>query len=119
MMIRWEYAVLEWSYETHGTVVEREVGVGSRVSTASSRDVSYRHLWRIRYPGGEPQPVVGEDVSLGGVLNELGREGWELVSEVVMDRSAAPVRGWPRADVPVSVRYTLKRPLDDVGTQPV
>jgi hypothetical protein len=118
-MIRWEYAVLEWSYEAYGKVAESQMGIGQSVSTAPSADWSYRHSWRVRYPGLEPQQLAGEDVSLGGVLNNLGHEGWELVSEVVMDRAAAPARGWPRADIPVSVRYTLKRAIDDVGAQPV
>lgn len=116
-MIRWEYAVLEWSYDAYGKVAESHMGIGPSVSTTPSADWSYRHSWRVRYPGREPEEIAGEELSLGGVLNHLGAEGWELVSEVVMDRAAAPRRGWTRADVPVSVRYVLKRPVDDAVGQ--
>ena len=44
------------------------------------------------------------------VLNELGDDGWELVSEVVYSSTIVPSQGHDRTGRPISVLFTLKRP---------
>ena len=88
-MPRWEYAILEC--ETL---------------------FAYQYTWTIRYPGSEPERLKGVP-TLGGILNNLGRDGWELVSEVVHERAVVPSKGWPHAGIPIATQYTFKRLATD------
>jgi len=45
------------------------------------------------------------------ILAELGAEGWELVSETVLDTTiVASGLGWRDVAIPVKMRWTFKRP---------
>jgi len=46
------------------------------------------------------------------LINELGAEGWELVSHIV-DRSAvAPAQGYQTAGIPIASTQIFKRPVE-------
>jgi hypothetical protein len=46
------------------------------------------------------------------LLNELGSEGWELVSTVVERSVVAPSQGYETAGVPIATTQIFKRPAD-------
>jgi len=43
-------------------------------------------------------------------LNELGADGWELVSNVVERTAVAPAQGYQTAGVPIATTQIFKRP---------
>jgi hypothetical protein len=44
------------------------------------------------------------------LLNELGSDGWELVSSVVERTAVAPAQGYQTAGVPIATTQIFKRP---------
>lgn len=45
------------------------------------------------------------------LLNELGAEGWELITETVLDSEIfTRLHGWENVGSPVLMKYVLKRP---------
>ena len=51
------------------------------------------------------RPVLWRDL-----LNELGQEGWELVTSDVLDHAVVSTSlGWSDVSTPVRVRYAFKR----------
>jgi len=51
-----------------------------------------------------------------GWRNQLGAEGWEQVSHVLLENTVGgPLRGWPQVGTPVTQEWTFKRPLDSGG----
>jgi hypothetical protein len=59
-----------------------------------------------RYDGAYPSTLGFE------LLNELGSEGWELVSTVVERSVIAPSQGYQTAGVPIATTQIFKRPED-------
>jgi hypothetical protein len=52
-------------------------------------------------------------VTIRDIFAELGAEGWELVSETVLDTTiVAGGLGWTDVAIPVRMRWTFKRPAD-------
>jgi hypothetical protein len=46
------------------------------------------------------------------ILNELGADGWELVSSQVFSSKLGKSRGWDNASSPIDTRMLLKRPVE-------
>ena len=57
------------------------------------------------FQGASELPVVPN------VLNELGRDGWELVHAQVRIAGVGPHGAWPQAGVPVIRDWVFKRPV--------
>jgi hypothetical protein len=118
MSERWEYTLIYWTYSTKFEGEEIAFPSGERQP---------KQLWRAEFrivrPGGESESRLGystypkdeevEETQIAALLNELGAEGWELVSETVYDSTIVSARGgWQKAGMPIEVRWTLKRRLE-------
>jgi hypothetical protein len=53
----------------------------------------------------------GYRISALDIYNELGADGWELVSAVVRSSALNPTYGWSTASAPISTNAVLKRPV--------
>lgn len=129
-MQRWEYATVtyqetftrlprgnEWLEKVHPSQRQlrdeflRELGV---------YDWLERAFW-IEVPGSEPSKRIVWDSSMETevgysfhhIINELGADGWEAISEVVHTRFAGKRLGHERAGSPATIVVRLKRPLPD------
>jgi hypothetical protein len=101
---RWEYLVLSWAM------------------TATPPDDVYNewrleasfHIFRPGALSAETRSYDGTQPSTLGfeLLNELGAEGWELVSNVVERTAVAPAQGYQTAGVPVATTQIFKRPAE-------
>lgn len=102
MTERWEYAAVTWTYTT-------ELEGGDRIWR--------QHISTYR-PGGETrkhefwnskqEEAVGPN--LVEVFNELGAEGWELVTDTVSDSTVIPHdSGWDDVGTPTLRQFILKR----------
>jgi hypothetical protein len=94
--MRWEYLIIQY--------------------LATAKEERGRLVWTQQYnighPSGAPESRPGDQVSLSSLLNELGRKGWELVAETVLETKAFDTpehRGV--TNVPVEMHWVLKRPL--------
>jgi hypothetical protein len=103
MSVRWEYLVLSWAMTATPP---------DEVSDVWRLDASF-HIFR---PGvaAETRSYDGTQASMLGVelLNELGSEGWELVSSVVERTAVAPAQGYETAGVPIATTQIFKRPAE-------
>jgi hypothetical protein len=94
--MRWEYLIVQYS--------------------ATPKEERGKLVWTQQYnigqPSGKPQTRRGDRVNLSSLLNELGRQGWELVAETVVETKAFDTpehRGVTH--MPIEMRWILKRPL--------
>lgn len=64
-------------------------------------------------PGAEREHLAAASVDFDVLLNELGSEGWDLVSEHTRDSVVlSSQHGWPMVRVPVKMVWTFKRPCE-------
>ncbi len=107
MTDRWEYMSVVWTYDAK-----------LLPGPADDGKWAFKEDFWIWHPGAETadhRPLRDtEDKDVSGpdileILNELGAEGWELVSETVRESSAGKRRGWPEAAHPIVRQWTLKR----------
>lgn len=97
MSVCWEYKVLIWTRERHDP---------PRVLPGPDR--TWTDLYEF-WPSGETRDA--KSLPLHRLLNEIGAEGWELVSESQWERAAVgPVRGYQSVDAPIRQRWIFKRP---------
>ena len=103
-MTRWEYLVVAWNLTATppapGEANWRLDGA-FQISRPGVQGAQTR-----RYDGATPT-TLGFDL-----LNELGAEGWELVSNVVERTAVAPAQGYQTAGVPVATTQIFKRPAE-------
>ena len=76
--------------------------------------VEFPNVYTLWYPGAaEPEQRDGLTTRPVAILNDLGREGWELVSDAVTESIAfqGRRRGWssPTSST-IGRRYVFKRP---------
>jgi hypothetical protein len=97
MTPRWEYLLASWQSTTN------------YYSKASHEAQTWESVYWLTRPDVEPEKLNGE-VKWSALLNELGAEGWEMVSESVR-RSVvhAHALGWTNAGAPIEIRWTFKR----------
>jgi len=102
MTTRWEYARLSWRHTTNWT------------KKAPDEPQTYEHVfWIIR--AGDEKWEKRTDTSTQALLDELGAEGWELVTETVRETTIHDkYLGWIGVGSPVrfigrsSARSTIK-----------
>lgn len=123
-MIQWEYASVIWTDELRK--VEPSDPDWAKLPEEKRREAernSWRFLWwrdqqySILVPGAEedirPAWSTGDHgyrVRMVDVLNELGAEGWELVSHVVRGSSMGQSLGHETTGYPIQIQWLLKRP---------
>ena len=100
MTEHWEYLSLTYN---SATSVEQ---------SASGSRRRYNQSYSVRRPDGVVEERRG-DLSVDVLLNELGNDGWELVSETVWHTAIMEgVNGWTESGSPVTARWTFKRPCE-------
>ena len=104
MSVRWEYLVLSWAM----TATPPDA-----VSNDWRLEASF-HIFRPGAVTAETRTYDGTQPSTLGfeLLNELGAEGWELVSNVVERTAVAPAQGYQTAGVPIATTQIFKRPAE-------
>jgi hypothetical protein len=102
--VRWEYLVLSWAM----TATPPDA-----VSNDWRLEASF-HIFRPGAVTAETRTYDGTQPSTLGfeLLNELGAEGWELVSNVVERTAVAPAQGYQTAGVPIATTQIFKRPAE-------
>jgi len=100
---RWEYLVVAWSLTAPPPADATQAWAlqGTfQISRPGAKGVETR-----RHDGAHESTLGFE------LMNELGAEGWELVSNTI-DRSAvAPTQGYQTAGVPIASTQIFKRPV--------
>jgi hypothetical protein len=101
---RWEYLVLSWAM----TATPPDA-----VSNEWRLEASF-HIFRPGALSAETRTYDGTQPSTLGfeLLNELGGEGWELVSNVVERTAVAPAQGYQTAGVPIATTQIFTRPAE-------
>ena len=102
MSTRWEYLVLSWAM----TATPPDA-----MSESWRLEASF-HIFRPGAAAAETRTYDGTQASTLGfqLLNELGAEGWEMVSSVVERTAVAPAQGYQTAGVPIATTQIFKRP---------
>jgi hypothetical protein len=104
MSTRWEYLVVAWNLTATPPASPAEAWTlegAFQISRPGVPDVETR-----RYDAGQAS-TIGFDL-----LNELGADGWELVSSTVDRSTVAPAQGYQTAGVPIASTQTFKRPAE-------
>jgi hypothetical protein len=79
IMLKWEYCSLVWMTRTFSSTEERDVLLAKGVDPSSIEEDEGQFLLQmgfLYYPGQERQSIS----RLGTTMNDLGRDGWELVA---------------------------------------
>ena len=103
-MPKYEYAALAWIYETNYNEI-RQVPAHSRPE----------QTWTSKYTLWLPYSAKAEelsgDIPVVTLLNDLGKDGWELVASAILDSAiiAPGWYGWPELGVPVRRSWTFMR----------
>src|SRR4051794_41008992 len=112
---RWEYLVVVWELTGHQT--EKSGGP----SQPATYQVSYTEKFGIFRPGAtEVDTRVGTpgvlDQHWGSILNEVGSDGWELVTDTVAESAAysGETRGFKNTvSFPIGGRWIFKRRVEE------
>ena len=101
MSAPWEYLVLSWAMTATPP---------DEVSDVWRLEASF-HIFRPGAVVAETRTYDGTQASMLGfeLLNELGADGWELVSSVVERTAVAPAQGYQTAGVPIATTQIFKR----------
>ncbi|HYH54558.1 MAG TPA: hypothetical protein VD761_10555 [Solirubrobacterales bacterium] len=108
MRERWEYKTISWASATDLPFLR------------TSDERVWRNEFSIRETGKGLERRLGysnhreddgaEMVKIQDLLNEFGAQGWELVSETVMDTTiVSDHAGWSKVGTPIEIRWILKR----------
>ena len=110
MTERWEYMSVVWDNTIKQT---------SQNPVEFEQESGY-YIWRPGATKAEHHPSwSSKDKSVSGpseleILNELGAEGWELVSRDTVNSIVGKLAsGWLEGGRPVRTRATLKRRIED------
>jgi hypothetical protein len=101
---RWEYLVVAWNLTATAPATAGE---------AWKLDGAFQ-ISRPGVPGVETRRYDGAQATTLGfdLLNELGADGWELVSNVVERNTVAPAQGYQTTGVPIASTQIFKRPVE-------
>ena len=104
MRARWEYLVVAWSLTATAPIAPSEAW----------GFVGTFHISRPGVSGAETRTYDAALVSTMAfdLLNELGAEGWELVSNVVERSAVTSAQGYQTVGVPITSTQIFKRPTD-------
>jgi hypothetical protein len=102
--VRWEYLVVAWNLTATPPTAPSEAWglVGSiQISRPDAASVETR-----TYDASVVSTIAFD------LLNELGADGWELVSHVVERSTVTQAQGYQTVGVPVGSTQIFKRPAD-------
>jgi hypothetical protein len=103
MTERWEYLTLLWGRSLRA-IEPGEASWCERyvICRRESEEGEERLAWDEKTKP-EVQPT------LVALLNELGAEGWELISEIALENTVHPQTGFETVGSPISIRWLFKR----------
>ena len=115
----WEYAAIAWNDSVKKITPKDPEWKRLPLDTQASYDGGW---WReqkfyVYFPR-DPKPKVRTAwttadteyrANLLEILNELGAEGWEVVTDTVTASAVGPRLGWDEAGFPIDWRVLLKR----------
>ncbi len=106
-MTCWEYASITWIYSTEQKQGEKP---------------KWKQVYSICWPDGTSEERLGwtsedsseDTTSIIELENELGAQGWELISVTVLDSVVLNKQyGWPNVGTPVRKSWVFKRQIAD------
>ena len=102
MSVRWEYLVVAWSLTATPPAPPAEAW-------------GFTGTFHISRPGVAGAETRTYDAALAStmafdLLNELGADGWELVSNVVERSAVTSAQGYQTVGVPITSTQIFKRP---------
>jgi len=102
--VRWEYLVVAWSLTATPPVPPSEAW-------------AFVGTFQISRPGVSGAEIRTYDAALvstmaSDLLNELGADGWELVSNVVERSAVTSAQGYQTVGVPITSNQIFKRPAN-------
>jgi len=100
---RWEYLLVAWNLTA--TPPSNEGETWTLEGTFHITRPGVVGVETRRYDGAQPSTHAFE------LLNELGADGWELVSNIVERSTVAPAQGYQTVGVPIASMQTFKRPV--------
>jgi hypothetical protein len=114
---RWEYKLISWASATQAVQGTPPSGM------VNPKKYLWKNEFVIKGPGEELESRLGysdyeEDtgartVKIQDLLNEFGAEGWELISETILDTTIVGNHaGWSKIGTPVEIRWILKRRVE-------
>jgi hypothetical protein len=103
MSTRWEYLVVAWNLTASAPTAPGEAWRLEGVFQISRPGAVVETR---RYDGAQPSALGFE------LLNDLGAEGWEMISSVVERSTVAPAQGYQTAGVPIASTQVFKRPVE-------
>lgn len=90
-MMRWEYLTIVWKQST---------------SSSGAQQTWTDEIW-VKRPGSEYEKSNHYPA-------DLGNDGWELVSNLVLETAlGGGVRGWNQVGIPVAREWMFKRPAEE------
>jgi hypothetical protein len=123
MNARWEYLLVEWVYERRKKTrpVKTEKLYSSDPDSTEEYEYQEQYI-KLTWPDGkvDPRGLWSTDHSevstVSKIFNELGADGWELVSDSTRSAKVyTDINGWPDASAPVEVAYWFKRQSSSTG----
>jgi hypothetical protein len=101
--VRWEYLTVSWNLVATPPALQGEAWKleGALQVARPGGGVETR-----RYDASQSTTLAFD------LLNELGAEGWELISHVVERSTVAPAQGYETAGVPIASMQIFKRPVE-------
>jgi hypothetical protein len=116
MTRRWEYLTLVWTKRVEKKT-KIEPGMRLRERPQEVEYWSYTetyYIWRPDEKKDEERPGMSTEVANSrsdtvGILNELGREGWEIIDRTVYRSTIGKALGWPKAGSPIEISWLMRR----------
>jgi len=100
MTVRWEYLAVVYTGETN---------LSTKGSVEAEKWTQWCDIWR---PGSsQPETYSLEAKNWLDIANELGADGWEMTSEIILEITIVKTRGWYEVSTPVRSRWTYRRQI--------
>ncbi|HXD53762.1 MAG TPA: hypothetical protein VN618_03325 [Solirubrobacteraceae bacterium] len=98
MTAHWEYLTIAWQSMTN------------YATKTPDEAQTWESNYRISKPNAEPEVLSATDVNWTTLLNELGADGWELVTESVRKTVIfSQSMGWSNVGSPIEIVWQFKR----------
>lgn len=98
MSAHWEYMIVSWQYKTN------------YATKGVDEETTWESLYRITRPGSETETVAAGDLTWITFLNDLGADGWEMVTESLRKSIIfSQTNGWHNVASPVEIVWNFKR----------
>jgi hypothetical protein len=98
MSAHWEYLTIAWQHTTN------------YATKAPDEEQTWESTYRISKPNAEPDTLAAADVNWTKLLNDLGADGWEMVTESIRSTVIfGQSMGWSNVGSPIQIVWQFKR----------